>query len=130
MLSSDRERSGVEGSRRRAALSEFWELGDVGGDTPCLLACEWLGRRPSAGLLLEVDVRDCLPVVIAHDKASLGFFGGPRRREAARSRHYVSPVQSRAASKISKAPGMTRAHANPKNGVMYVIATADTWTLV
>jgi hypothetical protein len=51
---------------------------------------------------------------------------GPWRREAATAiRHHVLPVQSRAASKITKAPGMTRANANWKNGVKCMRANPD-----
>jgi hypothetical protein len=34
-------------------------------------------------LILEIDIRELLPVVIADDKAGLQFLDGPRRREAA-----------------------------------------------
>jgi hypothetical protein len=36
------------------------------------------------GLILEIDIRERLPVGVAHDKAGIvEFFDGPRRREAA-----------------------------------------------
>jgi hypothetical protein len=39
------------------------QLGDVGGDAPCLVAGEEVRRRATARLLLEVDVSERLPVV-------------------------------------------------------------------
>jgi len=33
--------------------------------------------------ILKIDIRELLAVVVAHDKASVLFFDGPRRREAA-----------------------------------------------
>jgi hypothetical protein len=33
--------------------------------------------------ILEIDVSQCLPVVVAHDLTSVLFFGGPGRRELA-----------------------------------------------
>jgi hypothetical protein len=38
-------------------------------------------------------------------------------------RHHVLLVQTRATSKISKAPGMTKPNANWKNGVMCIIVS-------
>jgi hypothetical protein len=34
-------------------------------------------------LFLKIDIRKLLAVVVAHDKAGVQFFDGPRRREAA-----------------------------------------------
>jgi hypothetical protein len=34
--------------------------------------------RSLAGLILEIDIRERLPVVVADDKASVQFFDGPR----------------------------------------------------
>jgi hypothetical protein len=78
-------------------------------------------RRP--GSLLEIDVGQ-LPVGVAHNEARLGFFGRPGRREAAALTHHVLPVHGRAASKISKAPGMTRANTKSRNGVMWIMTTS------
>jgi hypothetical protein len=55
-----------------------------------------------------------LPVIVADDEARAVVFDIPWRRESALC-HYL-PVHSRAASKITNAPGMTRPNANPKNG--------------
>jgi hypothetical protein len=35
-------------------------------------------------LILEIDIGERLPVVVAHDKAGVLFVNGPRQREAAR----------------------------------------------
>jgi hypothetical protein len=35
------------------------------------------------GLILEIDIGERLPIVVAHDKAGGLFLDGPRRREAA-----------------------------------------------
>jgi hypothetical protein len=42
-----------------------------------------VGRRSSPRLILEIDIRKLLSVAVAHDKASVQFFDGSRRREAA-----------------------------------------------
>ena len=36
-------------------------------------------------LILKIDIRELLPVVVAHYKAGVLFLDGPRRREAAGS---------------------------------------------
>ena len=41
------------------------------------------GSRSPSRLILEIDVGERLPVSVADDKAGIGLFGGPRRREAA-----------------------------------------------
>jgi hypothetical protein len=44
--------------------------------------------------------------------------------------HYVLPINSSAASKISKAPGTTRSNANLRNGVMCTNRTrSSSWTM-
>jgi hypothetical protein len=40
--------------------------------------------------VLEIDIRELLSVVVAHDKARGLFFDGPRRREAAWGGHSIS----------------------------------------
>lgn len=46
--------------------------------------------------LLEKDVRERLTVVVAHDKGSGPFLGGPRRWEVAfRQRRYLAPLSGR-----------------------------------
>jgi hypothetical protein len=59
-------------------------LGDVGGDALGLVAGEQLGRRSPSRLILEIDVRERLPVGVADDEAGVGLLDGPGRREAAR----------------------------------------------
>jgi hypothetical protein len=58
-----------------------------------------------------------------HGAVSSTVHGGGEAATAIR--HHVLPVQSRAASKITKAPGMTRANANWKNGVKCMCASPD-----
>jgi hypothetical protein len=41
----------------------------LGGDTPGLVAGEQLGRRPPSGLVLAIDVGECLAVGVADDEA-------------------------------------------------------------
>jgi hypothetical protein len=41
---------------------------------------ELIGGCLSAWLILEIDVRQLLPVVILHDEAGLRFFDGPGKR--------------------------------------------------
>jgi hypothetical protein len=50
---------------------------------PRLVLGEQLGRRPSPWLILEIDIGQLLPAVIAHDEAGGLFFDGPWWREAA-----------------------------------------------
>jgi hypothetical protein len=60
-----------------------------------------------------------LPVIVADDEAQAVVFDIPWQRESALCHHL--PVQSKATSKIIKAPGMTRANTNSKNGATPVI---------
>jgi hypothetical protein len=53
------------------------------GDAPGIVGGEQLGRRSPSRLLREIDVGECLPVLIAHDEAVIGLLDGPGRREAA-----------------------------------------------
>ena len=46
------------------------QLGDVRRDPPRLVFGEQFGRRLPSGLLLEIDIRQLLPGVVDHDKAS------------------------------------------------------------
>jgi hypothetical protein len=66
-------------------------VGDVGSDAPRLIFAQQLRRCLSPRLILEIDVGERLPVVVAHDEASVGLVGGPRRREAACGRHELEP---------------------------------------
>ena len=76
--------------------------------------------------ICEMDVGQRLLVGVADDEARRGLLDRPGRREAATAiRHHVLPLQSRVASKITKAPGMTRANANWKNGVKCMCASPD-----
>jgi hypothetical protein len=83
----------------------------------------WLavGRGAPVRLFFEIDIGECLAIEVTDDEARLGFFGGPRRWEAARSGRYVSLVHRSAASRMTKAPGMPMDSVNPKNGVTCII---------
>ncbi len=48
-----------------------------------LITCQQLGHRPSPGLVFKIDIRQLLPVVIAHHEAGVLFFDRPRWWEAA-----------------------------------------------
>jgi len=48
-----------------------------------LVPGEEVCRRVSSGLILEVDVGECLPVGVADDEADGPLLGGPRALEAA-----------------------------------------------
>ena len=56
------------------------QLGDIDRNASRLIAREWLGRRSSSRLILEIDIGERLSVVVAHDKACGLFLDGPRRR--------------------------------------------------
>jgi hypothetical protein len=92
-------------------MPEFRYLSDVGRDPPRFIARKQISGAAPTGLLLEINVGKRLPIEVAHDKARVGFFSSPRRRKAERSGHHVSPVQCRAVSKISKAPGINQERA-------------------
>jgi hypothetical protein len=53
------------------------ELSDVRRDPQGLVAGEQLGRGAASRLLLEIDVGECLPVLISGDETIQG--GGKRR---------------------------------------------------
>jgi hypothetical protein len=59
------------------------QLGDVGGDSPDFVACEQIGSRATAGLILEIEVSERRPDAVLHDEAGAVVLDGPRRREAA-----------------------------------------------
>jgi hypothetical protein len=59
------------------------QLGDIADDPSRLIPREQLGRRASPRLILEIDIGELLPVLIAHHEACSLFFDGPRWREAA-----------------------------------------------
>jgi len=61
---------------------------NVTTNPPRLVFGEQLGRRSPAGLILEIDIRKLLAGAVPHHKASVQFFDGPRRREAAGGWHH------------------------------------------
>jgi hypothetical protein len=52
-----------------------------GRNPPRLVLCEQLGRRSTAGLILETDTCEPLHATIAHNRAGVLFLDRPRRRE-------------------------------------------------
>ena len=58
-------------SCRAFSGQQFCQLRDVGRNPPRLVLREQLGRRSSAGLLLEIDIRQLLPGAVDYDKARL-----------------------------------------------------------
>src|SRR5262249_51218612 len=56
-----------------------------------LIMCRCVIAGSAARLILEIDIRQLLPVVVAHDKAGVvEFFDRPRRREASRGGHSLT----------------------------------------
>jgi hypothetical protein len=77
-----------------ASQLQLRQLGDVGGDAPGFVAGEEVRRCATAGLVLEIDVGERLPVVIADDDAGVGLLGRPGRRAAAiRAGHGIIPAR-------------------------------------
>src|ERR1700685_832850 len=73
---------------------QLWKLRHVRGYPPGFVTSEQFGRCPSSGFIFEIDIREGLPVVIAHDEAGgVRFIERPRRREAASGGH-GGPVKS------------------------------------
>jgi hypothetical protein len=64
------------------AAQQIGQLGDVGSDTPRLVAREQVRRAP-AGLILEIDMR--LAFLVTDNEAGIvrGLIDGPRWRETA-----------------------------------------------
>ena len=71
-----RRHASLNGDEPRSSSGSF----DVGGDPPRLVAREEMRRRATAGLILEVDVSERLPVAVADDEAGVGLLDGPGRR--------------------------------------------------
>ena len=59
------------------------QLRNIRRNAPCLIAREQVRGRAPAGLVLEIDVRQRLPVVVLHDETGVGLVDRPWRREAA-----------------------------------------------
>jgi hypothetical protein len=60
------------------------QIGELGGDPPGFV------RRPPSGLLLEVEIAERLPVLVAHDEAGVvHLVDSPGWREAASAHSYV-----------------------------------------
>ena len=68
-------------------LQQLRQLGDVGGDAPRLVAGEEVGGSAPAGLLLEIDVGERLPVGVADDEAGVRLLDGPGRQLALKAPH-------------------------------------------
>ena len=83
-------------SSARTALRRLRQLGDVGGDAPGFIAPQQVRRRASAGLVLEIDVRERLHAGDAEDEAGVvRFVDRPRRREAAGLGHSQGNLEDR-----------------------------------
>jgi hypothetical protein len=65
---------GTEFVSRRVGLfsQQGGQLRNIRCDQPRLIAREQAGSRSPAGLILEIDIRQCLPVVVAHDETGVG----------------------------------------------------------
>jgi hypothetical protein len=70
-----------------------WQLGDVRCDTAHLILAEQLGRRTPPRLILIIDVRERLPVVVAHDETVRRDFDRPRRRSGIWLQTKAAPKQ-------------------------------------
>jgi hypothetical protein len=76
------------------AFQKFRQLGDIHRDPPRLIFGEQPG--PSPGRVLPRNRRsELLAAVVAHDKAGVQFFDGPKRREAAGG-HDQRPARAKA----------------------------------
>src|ERR1700691_2175850 len=65
------------------------QSGSFASYPPGFVTSEQFGRCPSSGFIFEIDIREGLPVVIAHDEAGVVLLiERPRRREAASGRHH------------------------------------------
>jgi hypothetical protein len=60
---------------------QFGELSNVRGYAPCFITGEQLSSRAPPRLILEIDIGELLPVVIADDKAGGLFLDRPRRSQ-------------------------------------------------
>jgi hypothetical protein len=52
---------------------QVWQFSNVSRNPSRLILAEQLGRRSSPWRFLEIDIRELLAAVIAHDKAGLQF---------------------------------------------------------
>jgi hypothetical protein len=59
-----------------------------------------VGRVRAPRLILKIDVGELLPVLVAHDKAGVLLFNGPRRRETAL--HHICSCQRGRNAMLSK----------------------------
>jgi hypothetical protein len=67
------------------AAQQIGQLGDVGSDTPRLVAREQVRRGAPAGLILEIDIGERLAFLVTDNEAGIvrGLIDGPRWRETA-----------------------------------------------
>jgi hypothetical protein len=73
--------------RHHRLAQQLRQLGDIGGDPPCLVAGEQLRSRAAARLFVEIDVSERLTVLVPDGETGLLLLDRPGRREAARRRH-------------------------------------------
>ena len=76
---------------RRSSLlpQQLSQLGKVHRHPPGPVAGKQLGRRAPSRLILEIDIGQRLPVVVADDEAGVRPLDGPGRREAAGRRFHL-----------------------------------------
>jgi hypothetical protein len=63
-------------------LPALSELGSVHGEQECLIAREPIHRRPPLRLILEIEIRECLPGRVLHDEGFGVLLDRPGRRES------------------------------------------------
>jgi hypothetical protein len=97
------------------ATGRFFDLASLNNSTTYhdpsrLVLAKQLGRRSPARLVLEINVSELLPAVVAHDKAGIQFLDGPGRPEASDAEAITSYCQ-----RAKKAP--CRSHRAQGEGV-------------
>ena len=66
---------------------QIWQPADADGDAPSLVSRKQVCRGSAAGLFLEIDESERLPVMVADYEARSVVVSGPRWREGASSHH-------------------------------------------
>jgi hypothetical protein len=92
------------------ATGRFFDLASLNNSTTYhdpsrLVLAKQLGRRSPARLILEINVSELLPAVVAHDKAGIQFLDGPGRPEAADAEAITSYCQRAKKGPSSEPPG-------------------------
>jgi hypothetical protein len=63
--------------------------GEVDGDAPHLIPAQALVHGATRRFIVEIDIRELLPVRIGDDEALFELLDRPGRREAARAFHFA-----------------------------------------